>query len=278
MNNMLDFKVDESKCTTCGLCAGDCPMGIINMNQLPSIESEEEQLCLKCQHCMAVCPTGALSILGKEPENSLKNSRTLPDPKLMSEMIKNRRSVRKYKKEVLDKEFINELLETASYAPTGHNDNGVHFTVIDETNTMQQFREMVYASIKKAGDAGEIKPPMDFIYGLQKLWEHTGEDRLFWKAPHLVIASAPSTNVTPVEDSLIALSYFELLVNANGIGTLWDGMIKWAINDLDTDLRKALGIPGDHKIGYAMLFGKPAIKYPRAIQSEGIHISSVSLK
>jgi len=275
---MLNFKVDESKCTTCGLCANDCPMGIIEVNELPTIANEKEDFCLECQHCMAVCPTGALSILDKKPEESIKNSRNLPDPKLMSEMIKTRRSVRKYKQESLDKELIDELLETASYAPTGHNDNGVHFTAIYDADTMKKFKEMVYASIKKAGEAGEIQPPMDFIYGLQQLWEHEGQDRLFWKAPHLLIASASDKNVTPAEDSLIALSYFELLANANGLGTLWNGMIKWTINDLDPNIRKAIGIPEDHTIGYVMLFGKPAIKYPRAIQSDGIHIHAMQLK
>lgn len=274
---MLDFKVDESKCTNCSLCAKDCPVGIIKMNELPSIEKNQEKLCLKCQHCMAICPTGALSILNKKPEDSIDNSHKLPDPKSMSEMIKTRRSVRKYKKKNLDKKLINELLETASYAPTGHNDNGVHFTVIDDIDTMNRFKDMVYTSIKKAGEADKIEPPMDFIYEMQKMWEHQGQDRIFCGAPHMVVASAPKTNVTPVEDSIIALSYFELLANAHGVGTLWDGMIKWAINDFDINLRKVIGIPNDHQIGYVVLFGKPAVNYPRAIQSEGIHIKSVSI-
>ncbi|MBL4560886.1 MAG: hypothetical protein JKX79_07855 [Labilibaculum sp.] len=32
--------------------------------------------------------------------------------------------------------------------------------------------------------------------------------------------------------------YFELIANSHGIGTLWNGMIKWAIDDIDTDLRE----------------------------------------
>ncbi|TKG93975.1 4Fe-4S dicluster domain-containing protein [Puteibacter caeruleilacunae] len=273
---MLNFKIEDTKCTKCGICASDCPMGIIEMNELPTIHSEQEELCLQCQHCMAVCPSSALSILNKNPEDSDQRGE-LPDTLAMERMVKARRSVRKYKRESLDKELIDRLLETASYAPTGHNDNGVHFTAIYDDATMQKFKEMVYASIKEAGEAGSIAPPMDFIYDLQKLWEQQGHDRLFCNAPHLVIASASNGNVTPVEDSLIALTYFELLANANGIGTLWNGMIKWSINDLNPELRKAIGIPDDHQIGYVMLFGKPAIKYPRAIQSEGIHIQAVKL-
>lgn len=275
---MLNFKIDESKCTRCGLCAKDCLVGIIDMNDIPTIKSDKESSCIKCQHCMTICPTGALSIWDKDPANSLKNSGNLPDSKMLSEMIKTRRSIRNYKQETLDNKLIRELLKTASYAPTGHNKNGVHFMVIDDSETMQMFKESVYNSIKKLGEAGALKPPMDYIYEWQKDWVETGVDRLFWNAPHLLIATAPSNDTSPVQDALIALSYFELLANSNGIGTLWDGYVKWIINDLDSSLRKIIGIPDDHEVGFVMLFGKPAIKYPRAIQSDGIHISSIKLK
>ncbi len=274
---MLDFKIDAEKCTECGLCVKECPVGIIEMDGLPTIKSEKEAQCMKCQHCLAVCPTGALSILGKDPEDSIPTPRELPDAKLLKDMMKTRRSIRKYKKEALDPAFIYDLLKTASYAPTGHNDNGVHFTVIEDAETMTKLRDMSYASIKQAGENGEIVGPMSFIYDFQKLWELYGQDIIFRGAPHLVIASVPNNHISPVEDAMIALSYFEILANANGIGTQWNGLVKYAINDVNPDLRDMLGIPEDHKIGYVMLFGKPATKYKRSIQSDGVHISSAKL-
>lgn len=274
---MLNFKVDESLCTKCGLCSGECPVGIISMDEFPTISSENEIQCFKCQHCLAICPTGALSILDKDPKNSIKNSRKLPDPLAMSELIKTRRSVRKYKKEGLDKNLIQELLETSSYAPTGHNGNNVHFTVVSDVETMHKLRDMTYASIKQAGESGALDPNFGFIYEFQKQWEGKGVDVVFRDAPHLVIASVPKSSVSPLPDGLIALSYFELLANAHGIGTLWNGMIKWAINDIDPELRKTIGIPDDHLIAYVMLFGKPAVKYARSIQSDGIHIKEVQI-
>ena len=67
-------------------------------------------------------------------------------------------------------------------------------------------------------------------------------------------------------DCLIALSYFELFAQANGIGTVWNGLAKWAINDLVPATRHLLGIPDDHLIGYVMAFGKPAVQYYRTVQ------------
>lgn len=274
---MLDFKIDETKCIQCGLCAKDCPIGIIEMDGIPTIKKENEAHCLQCQHCLAVCPTGALSIAGKSPEDSLVVSGDLPDAQLMAEMIKTRRSVRKYKKESVDKALIHALVETASYAPTGHNDNGVQFTVIDNVDTMTQFRTLVYDAIKEAAEAGAIPEEFSFAAVFQKQWEETGHDGIFRNAPHLVISSASQTDASPKEDALIAMSYFELLANAHGLGTLWNGMVKFAINDISPALRLKIGIPEDHVIGYVMLLGKPAVKYKRAIQSDGVHIKMVDL-
>jgi len=71
---------------------------------------------------------------------------------------------------------------------------------------------------------------------------------------------------SPMPDCLIALSYFELFAQANGVGTVWNGLAKWAINDLVPEARHLLGIPDDHLTGYVMAFGKPAVHYHRTVQ------------
>ncbi len=60
------------------------------------------------------------------------------------ETIKNRRSVRKFKKEQLKDSEIEAILEAAIYAPTALNEQPWHFTVIqnkellDEINTVSK--------------------------------------------------------------------------------------------------------------------------------------------
>jgi NAD-dependent dihydropyrimidine dehydrogenase PreA subunit/nitroreductase len=99
-----------------------------------------------------------------------------------------------------------------------------------------------------------------------RLWEEEGVDVLFRGAPHLLVASTPGDVVTPVPDCLIALSTFDLLAQANGLGTLWDGLATIAIQTLVPGARKTLGIPADHVVGYVMLFGLPAVHYARTAQ------------
>ncbi|MBN2596350.1 MAG: nitroreductase family protein [Marinifilaceae bacterium] len=275
---MLDFKIEEDKCIACSLCAQDCPVGIIEMAPKPVIRKEKEKNCLKCQHCLAICPTAALSILGKEPENSVLVSDEIPKPETISRLMKTRRSIRKYKKENIDKKLIQELIETAAHAPTGHNDNAVLISLIDNKNDLDLFRSKVYDSLKNARETGMLEKRFQFLLSYQKLWETKGVDVIFRDAPHLIIASAPSADASPMADCLISLCYFELIANSHGIGTLWNGMIKWAIDDIDPELRMFIGIPKDHTIGYVMLFGKPAVKYARGIQSEGLKVNRIKFE
>lgn len=274
---MIDFKIEIDKCINCGLCAEDCPAQIIKMNPTPCIQISREKLCLKCQHCLAICPTAAISILGKKPENSLSTSVKLPSYDSLTNLIKTRRSIRKYVDEDLDQNLIQDILRTTAYAPTGHNYNSVHFTLIDNKKDLKLFKNLVYHAIKKAGKTKTLLPQFQFLYAIQKVWESKGIDVIFRNAPHLIIASAPKKNSSPVPDCMIALSYFELLANSREIGTLWNGMLSWVLNDIDPDIANLIGIPDSHSIGYAMVFGKPAVNYPRAIQSEGLSITRAKI-
>ena len=123
---------------------------------------------------------------------------------------------------------------------------------------------------------GSFPPRMEFYANFIKMWEEEQVDFLFRGAPHFLIASAPKNVATPVEDCLIALSYFELFAQTLGVGTVWDGLAKWTINDLLPEFRHRLGIPDDHVIGYAMAFGRPAVQYARTTQHGPAQIHRVA--
>lgn len=275
---MIDFKIDKEKCTQCGLCAADCPVLIIDpKSEYPEIKEGKEEQCIKCQHCLAICPTAALSIWGKKPEDSIPVKKNIVDPQAMAQLIKTRRSIRKFKADVLEKEFIHELLATAAYAPSGHNKNAVLFSVVDNRSDLEKLREATYSGIKKAFEEGNLTAPMAFMNDFQRLWYSKQVDVIFRNASHLLIASAPKTIATPETDATIALSYFELLANSNGIGTLWNGFVKWILRDIAPELKAKIQLPDDHVIAGVLLFGKPAVKYARSVQSEGLHLNRITL-
>lgn len=49
------------------------------------------------------------------------------------------------------------------------------------------------------------------------------------------------------------------------------------LEDVAPEIKAKIGIPDDHVVGYVMLFGLPAVKYARSIQSEGLHLNRISL-
>lgn len=264
---MLNFKVDQGKCIHCGQCAADCPAGIIKMEEgLPAISHEER--CMKCQHCLTVCPTGALSILGKDPQDSLP----LPEKNRMRSdwlegLIKGRRSVRKFLPRDLSREEVSQLLETAWHAPTGHNDQSVRFSVVSGQEAMKKLKEEAYSGLERelsrTDKSDDVRSRL--LGWALSMWKKKGVDALFRDAPALVITHAPKTVATPKEDCIIALTTFDLAAQAAGLGTLWDGLATWTLSDFCPGLPAKLGIPEDHVFGYAMIFGRPAVTYHRTV-------------
>ncbi|SMO72978.1 Nitroreductase [Saccharicrinis carchari] len=275
---MIDFKINKDKCTQCGICSQECPTLIIDGKKgIPEIKEGKEKNCIKCQHCLAVCPTAALSIWGKDPDDSIPVNGEIPNSKSLERLMKTRRSIRKFKKEELSKKLVLALLETAAYAPTGHNKNQVLLSVTEDREGLAKVRSLVYDAIKKAKDANTLPPAMAMFGNFQNLWNEKGIDVLFRDAPHFIIASAPKAIASSMADCVISLSYFELLANTHGIGTLWNGFLKTVFDHIAPELKEAMGIPEDHAIGYMVIFGKPAVKFARSVQSEGLHVNKITL-
>jgi len=263
----LDFTVNTAVCTRCGECVADCPARIIAMEEgVPTIAPDKVAACYRCQHCLAICPTGAVSILGLKPTGSRPLAGAYPDPDKLETLIKGRRSVRRYKPENLEPELLQRLLDVAWNAPTGMNARDVLFTVVDDREKLARLRDKVMAGLGRLVREERLPEGLEFFADFVRLWEEKQVDILFRGAPHLLVASAPSQGASPVPDCLIALTYFELFAQSLGVGTVWNGLTKWAINNVLPETRQRLGIPDDHAIGYVMSFGKPDLHYYRTAQ------------
>ncbi len=276
---MLEFTVNQTLCTRCGECVADCPARIITMaaESLPAIAAEREAACYRCQHCLMICPYGAISILGVKPSSCRPLSGSFPDPERLEALIRGRRSIRRYKPENLDPQLIQRLLDVAWQAPTGKNERSVLFTVVDDREKLSRLRHEVMEALGEMARGQRFPRGMEFFGHFVTLWEEKGADILFRDAPHLLIASAPCEGASPVPDCLIALSYFELFAQANGVGTVWNGLTTWALFDILPGMRQRLGIPDSHTIGYGMSFGKPAVRFARTVQHGPARVNRVAL-
>jgi len=262
---MIQFRVDEERCIQCGECVLDCPSGVIALDNLPQITNEGG--CIQSQHCLAVCPTAAISILGRDPDASTPLAGNLPDPDRLTTLIKGRRTVRRYQDQDLDPDLIDQLIDIACHAPTGVNARSVLFTVIKERAVLNRLREELIARLAQLKEAGQLPAGLagNYLNWVVNAWQEKGQDILFRGAPHLLITSAPADAPCPQQDTLIALTTFDLIAQARGVGTVWDGICMMALAACP-DAVGQLGIPADHTLGYAMAFGEPAVEYHRSVQ------------
>jgi nitroreductase/NAD-dependent dihydropyrimidine dehydrogenase PreA subunit len=266
---MLDFRVDAELCTRCGSCVLDCPVRIIEQegDAPPFILPENERSCMRCQHCLAVCPTGALSILGRLPADSFAlTAEELPSLGQMERLVRGRRSLRHYHEEDVDGALIERLLRAVANAPTGVNRMELSLRVISRREDLLRLRAKVHAELLAAETAGSLPERAKYLARSARVFREEGRDVIFRGAPHALIVSAPPDAPCPEQDVALALAYFELLAQSAGLGTVWWGMLRTALEALP-HLKPLVGLPPDH-VYYAMLFGKPTFQYARTVQRD----------
>lgn len=274
---MTSFTVDQNLCIGCEECVRDCPVGIIRMEEaVPTITPRREKRCIRCLHCVAVCKPGAISIHGVSPQQCTPIRGRFPATDAMEILVKGRRSVRRFSQQPVEKDLIHRLIHTASHAPTGKNNRGLLFTVVDDAETMRTLRTEVMEGVRQALQQGTAHREAAFFEAAVARWD-AGHDIVFRHAPHLLWVTAPAVNSTPHADPFIALSTFELLAASAGLGTLWCGFAKWAIAELAPQIARRMNIPEDHHTGYVMLFGKPAVRYHRTVEHGPATVNTVKL-
>ncbi|MCL2791260.1 MAG: nitroreductase family protein [Desulfobulbus sp.] len=262
----LNFRVDAEKCTQCDACVKDCPSGIIHREgTVPEAAEPAEGACLECQHCLAVCPVGAISVFGLKPENSLPLlDGATPSYQQMKTLVRGRRSVRQFCDEDLPPTLIEGLLVDLAHAPTGCNARDLTFSIVPNRKAMGTLLEKVITAIETKQKSGTVFD--EFITDAVTAYRNGGSDALFRGAPHLLIVSPGAQEVCGHEDTVLALAYFELLAQSANLGTTWCGVIKF-VADVVPGIRELFDLAPDAYF-YAMMFGKPAVRYARTVQRD----------
>ena len=258
--------IDKSKCVSCGLCIKDCISNALEFGEdnKPQFAPCGEDRCIECQHCLAICPAGAVSILGKKPENSVPLQ--APDSEAVLNAIKYRRSTRLFKNESVSAEIIEKLKESLNYTPTGCNDHRLLFTIVEDKAETDKIREYVINKLARLLRFLPFAGPAKKFAHYKKLLINR-QDVIFRNAPHFIVASSPDNAPCRDIDPVIALSYFELYANSLGLGTCWCGFAEACFKFMP-ELKKICNIPDGYKPVYVMLFGLPDVKYSRTTQPE----------
>lgn len=148
------------------------------------------------------------------------------------EMMKTRRSIRKFKPEALPAEIIEQIAEAGTYAATGKNLQSP--IIIAVTN--KQLRDRISEMNRKIGGWQEGFDP-------------------FYGAPAMLIVLADKNVPTAVYDGSLVMGNLMLAAHSLGVGSIW---IHRAKEEFESEEGKAilaeLGITGDYVgIGHCAL-------------------------
>ena len=259
------LRVDPEKCRRDGICAAVCPMGIIDLSSkgaFPALIPGGDELCIRCGHCVAVCPHGAMS----HADMNTAECRPVRDelnlqPDQVEQFLRSRRSVRTYKKKDVDRDVLAQLIKLASFAPSGHNTQPVHWLVIYDRDEVQRLAGIVaewMGSLIREGSPLAATLHMDRVVAA---WQ-SGVDRICRGAPHVLVAHAPKDERTAPAACTIALTHLELAAPAFGLGACWAGYFNSAAN-FWPPMAAALDLPQGHVSFGAMMVGQPKYKYSR---------------
>jgi ferredoxin len=129
--------VDEDKCIGCGLCVKICHEHCITL--VDEIAHVDHDLCSTCTQCIAMCPQQALSWDGVAPVPFDKAR--LPSPEQLDELFKERRTVRFFKRDKLDRALVQEIVSYGIYAPTNNYD--LRAVVVDDGETISELDRII---------------------------------------------------------------------------------------------------------------------------------------
>jgi len=210
---------------------------------------------------VAVCPTKSLTH-GLLVEDCLP----LDDAwrgsfRQAEQLIKGRRSVRRYESTPVEREAILRLLDVARYAPTGMNSQTVKWLVVYEADAVKRLARSVIDWLRSIQAANERVAsrydPAAFIAA----WD-AGHDPILRGCPHVLLAHGHRDDPLAAGSCTIALTTAELAAAAMGLGTCWAGFLHMAAQSWPATQHQ-LNLPANHTTHGALMLGHPAEQYHR---------------
>ena len=264
------FQLDETACVACGACVRDCAFRALARGDDGRPVFAHPERCMRCQHCFAICPTGAIAFDGRRAADTpATKDLELPSAEAVANWLHVRRSTRQFKDEDVDRAVLDRVLTALGSVPTGCNARSLTFTCYPNRASLAQFKGAFIRAIEEHRDGTKLLPRWLAIPAIRL--RKGGEDLFFRNAAGMVIISTDETNpavTTPQEDVIAAITYFEMLAQANGLATCWCGFLRLVQKEVPELLEKAAGIRRTTPF-YAMLFGQSAVRYPRTVQRDG---------
>ena len=172
------------------------------------------------------------------------------------EAIKSRRAIRSYEDKPVPDSAIQTMLEAATYAPSAINIQPWKFTLVTNKEAMKHLSDTAKPNlIRMLPDVGD-----EGLMGLKKRLSDP-QYNIFYNAPLLIFVSGIKSTYT-IYDCAMAAQNMMLAAYTLGIGSCWIGTAVALAND--PKVKTELGVPDDHDVHAAIIFGYPKGGFPKA--------------
>ncbi len=275
------IRIDIGECTKCRSCVDECNFYYFEDDTLHLIEDFEDS-CIECGHCVALCPVNIITLKGYHPEkvNKLPDSKDLPTFDALANLFQIRRSRRQFQERSVPKELLEKLLNTAGrYSATGHNEQNVYFTVLQDRKLLRRISDEVTLQVSNLVNKFETEEgreslrkvfPEDLMekakegipsFKRKLIRIEQGKEVWRWDA-ELIIIHSPKDAVSLNENCTLAAGQIMLAAETSGLGTCSLGYITAFLN-IYRSVSKIAKIPLKHVVGYTLAVGYPVAKYLR---------------
>lgn len=165
--------------------------------------------------------------------------------------IKNRKSVRRYKADKIDKETIKELLVAATMAPNGSNSQQWDFIVVDEPMKVDKIAELIATAHKEYfGQARVDAMEGERLVKIVSMYENLKNVPVFvifcinMRNKVLQPDYEKYSDLWAQHSIAAAMENFLLAATEKGFGTCWFGAPAWR----SEQIKNLLGIPASVEI------------------------------
>lgn len=271
---------DPFRCTRCGRCFAACPQQILapGSEGRPRADAAEASRCIRCGHCVAVCPEGALEHRDLAPE-AFGAAGPAPSVDEAAGWLRRRRSVRVYQARPVPRALLETLLQSARWAPTGHNARALGCVAVVSRGRRESLRDAVVGFYRRlfwvAGSAwglavvglflgrGRARELREAKPGLLRAQERLrrGEDPLFHAAPAVLLFHAPPSE-TAEADAVAAAAQVTLFGPSLGLGTCYIGYASAVLRRFPGMARR-WGVPRGRRVYVVLTVGFPAAEPAR---------------
>ena len=287
---MSKIHINTELCTKCGTCVLICPETVFVQKKKELFpELSHDELCFSCGHCVAICPVGAISHTDfSEGKITPVDKKKTPSAEQVVELLRKRRSIRAFKDKPVKKELIEQIIDGANRAPSGHNVQSTEFAVVQDKDvlkkiveltstylakTAKQLRNPIIRSLLLMVAKHEIKSALHSLGDFDKIVDEVQQekDTILFHAPVLLVFHAAKSAIFSEFNAHLALYNASLVCHGLGLGSFVAGYVIAACKR-DTSISELLSIPDNHQIYGALAVGYPKFTYKRAIERKPLQI------